>query len=197
MRLDFETALEVPDTAIPVHATTGTEEAKVRALNNVPGSEVWPTLENEDTGRIFGVDYIDGCPTTTSSASCEGTWFSNMMYAPSDAQSAEPLAGPTLAMAQDVYDDSMTAEGVNDVTFGAIVATGGAPAPAASAGPVSWQCSAPSRRQAEDWAAAPADMMLSEGRCHVPPSLHATDATDGHARAPPCCSRRARGARPP
>jgi hypothetical protein len=148
LRMDFETALETPNTVIPVHATVSTEAAKARALGKIPGSEMWNEIENDDTGNIFGIQYVDGCPAEDGqaagiqwSAGCDSTWFgpvSSHSYSEVITSSysqtggavqgnAELLAGPTLAMAQDVYDNSMTSASVDDVTFGAFVATGGAP----------------------------------------------------------------------
>ena len=152
LRMDFETALEAPGTAIPVHTTVSTEDSKARALAKIPGSEMWDRLESEGSGNIFGIEYTDGCPAALNSRpggendvqwtiGCDGTWFgpvSSWTYYDAVTSSydqvggavranAELLAGPTLAMAQDVYDDSMAASSVDDVTFGAFVATGGAP----------------------------------------------------------------------
>jgi len=88
IRLDYETAFDVPNTLVPVHAAAGTDAAKVSALSKIPRSEVWPELTSSDSGNIFGVDYTDGCPTTESTestdgkneqwrwdAGCAGTWF--------------------------------------------------------------------------------------------------------------------------
>lgn len=159
IRLDYETAFDVPNTLVPVHAAAGTDTAKVSALSKIPRSEVWPELTSSDSGTIFGVDYTDGCPTTESTestdgkneqwrwdAGCAGTWFGarralsgsaemeqisdrygSLIDAAAGNSNAEPLAGPTLAMAQDVFNDGLAANEVDSVTFGAIVAAAGAP----------------------------------------------------------------------
>ena len=108
-----------------------------------------PTTDSMSTSTIAGrrLEEDDDDRAVTTSArvwggGCAGTWYGSRVTPQNEAkgwtnnytnlvsgngnQNAEALAGPSLAFAQDIHADSMTATAVESVTFGAFVASAGA-----------------------------------------------------------------------